>query len=189
MSAEAERHRRHAARFAEVVGAVPDWAAPTPVREWTARDVVAHLIEWFPGFLEAGTGIVLPAVPAVEADPARAWDARRADVQALLDDPATAAGSYRSRMFGELSLAEAIDRFYTCDVFMHTWDLARAGGLDDTLDEAVCTELLAGMEPMAEVIRSSGQFGDQQPVPAGASAQQRLIAFIGRDPHWRPDAQ
>lgn len=184
LSAEAERHRRYAARFAEVVAGVTDWDAPTPVKEWAARDVVAHLIDWFPGFLEAGTGIALADVP--DADPARAWDARRADIQALLDDPVTAGGSYRSRMFGELSVAEAIDRFYTTDIFMHTWDLARSAGLDDTLDEAVCAEMLAGMEQVTEVIRSSGQFGDQQDVPAEASAQQRLIAFIGRDPRWRP---
>lgn len=188
MTAEAERHRRYAARFVEVVSGVTDWGAPTPVKEWAARDVVAHLIDWFPSFLEAGTGIVLPAVPSPDADPAGAWDARRADVQALLDDPDTAGGSYRSRMFGELTVAEAIDRFYTTDIFMHTWDLARSAGLDDTLDEAVCTEMLAGMEQVSEVIRSSGQFGDQQDVPAESSAQQRLIAFIGRDPLWRPES-
>ncbi len=188
MSAEAERHRSYAAHFAEVVGAVTDWTAPTPVKEWTARDVVAHLIDWFPGFLEAGTGIALPAVPNLDTDPAAAWDARRADIQALLDDPVTATSSYRSQMFGELTLTEAVDRFYTSDIFMHTWDLARSAGVDDTLDEAVCADMLAGMEQMAEVIRSSGQFGDQQSVPANPSAQQRFIAFIGRDPLWQREA-
>ena len=67
---------------------------------------------------------------------------------------------------------------------MHTWDLARASGQDDTLDEAECAEVLAGMQQMAPVIRASGQFGDQQPVADDASAQEKLIAFIGRDPHW-----
>jgi hypothetical protein len=32
---------------------------------------------------------------------------------------------------GELPLDAAIDRFDTTDVFMHTWDLARAIGQDD----------------------------------------------------------
>ena len=38
----------------------PSWRCPTtppgtgsPVAEWTARDVVRHLVEWFPGFLAA----------------------------------------------------------------------------------------------------------------------------------------
>ena len=44
--------------------------------------------------------------------------------------------------------------------------------------------MLAGMQQMAPVIRASGQFGDQQPVADDASAQEKLIAFIGRDPHW-----
>ena len=42
---------------------------------------------------------------------------------------------------------------------MHTWDLARATGQDDRLDSDFCTELLAGMEPIEEVMRSSGQYG------------------------------
>ena len=69
---------------------------------------------------------------------------------------------------------------------MHTWDLARATGQDDLLDQTRCAELLAGMEPMEKVIRESGQFGTRVVVPGGASAQDRLIGFIGRDPSWRP---
>ena len=34
--------------------------APAPVAGWTARDVVRHLVEWFPGFLAAGSGVQLP---------------------------------------------------------------------------------------------------------------------------------
>ena len=52
--------------------------------------------------------------------------------------------------------AETIDSFYTADVFMHTWDLARATGQDDRLDPEFCAALLGGMEPMEEIIRSRG---------------------------------
>ncbi|MDQ3312282.1 MAG: TIGR03086 family protein, partial [Actinomycetota bacterium] len=71
---------------------------------------------------------------------------------------------------------------YTADVFMHTWDLARATGQDETLDPDRCDEILAGMEPMDEVLRSSGQYGPKVDVPADADVQTRLLAFIGRDP-------
>ena len=54
MSDAATQHRERAARFAAVIDGVTDWAAPTPVKEWTARDVVAHLTSWFPEFLAAG---------------------------------------------------------------------------------------------------------------------------------------
>ena len=182
----AARHATYATRFAALIDGVADWTAPTPVAEGTARDVVAHLIDWFPGFLAMGSNVSLPAGPAVADDPAGAWRMRAAAVQAILDDPATDQRVFHSRMFDDLPLADAIDRFYSVDIFMHSWDLARSSGQDDTLDEATCSEILAGMGAMTEVIRSSGQFGDQQPVADGASAQDRLIAFIGRDPNWRP---
>lgn len=97
----------------------------------------------------------------------------------------SAADRHRRRL-GELPLAQAIDQFYTSDVFMHTWDLARATGQDDQLDQDECARLLAGMEPIEELMRASGQFGPRVPVPDSADAQTRLLGFIGRDPDWTP---
>ena len=85
---------------------------------------------------------------------------------------------------GELPLDHAIDRVYTADVFMHTWDLARATGQDDRLDPDFCAQLVDGMEPMDEILRSSGQYGPRVEVPAGADTQTRLLGFIGRNPFW-----
>ena len=87
---------------------------------------------------------------------------------------------------GAMELAAMVDRIYTTDVFMHTWDLARATGQDDRLDPAVAGPLVEGMEQMEEVLRSSGQFGARVPVPDDADAQTRLLGFIGRDPDWKP---
>ncbi len=72
-------------------------------------------------------------------------------MQSLLDDPATASRLLSNPHIGELPLDHAIDRFYTADVFMHTWDLARATGQDDRLDSDFCVELLAGMEPIEQI--------------------------------------
>ena len=36
----------------------------TYTHDWTARDIVAHLVGWFTEFLSAG-GVALPAGPAV----------------------------------------------------------------------------------------------------------------------------
>jgi len=107
-------------------------------------------------------------------------------VQELLDDSATAEKVLDNRHIGQVPLPEAVDRFYTNDVFMHTWDLARATGQDDRLDPEFCAQLLAGMEPIAELLQTSGQYGAPVKVPADADAQTRLIGFIGRDPGWRP---
>src|SRR5680860_1621629 len=85
-------HRRVAGRFTELVLATPAhaWDNPSPVEAWRARDVVGHLLEWFPGFLEAGSGVRLPAGPSAADDPAGAWQTHSDAVQALLDDPGTA---------------------------------------------------------------------------------------------------
>jgi uncharacterized protein (TIGR03086 family) len=85
-------------------------------------------------------------------------------------------------MVGEMPLPDAVDRFYTSDVFMHTWDLARATGQDERLDPQTCADLLAEMAPIEELMRSSGQFGPRVPVPGDADVQTRLLGFIGRDP-------
>lgn len=182
----AERHREVAAAFAALTRRVADWEAPSPVPAWSARDVVGHLVDWFPAFLAEGTAIHLPDGPPVEEDPVGAWAARAEALQSLLDDASAATTPFRHPRVPELPLATAVDRFYTADVFMHTWDLARAGGQEVTLDEELCAELLAGMEPIEEMMRASGQYGPRHPVPDGASVQDRLVAFIGRDPGWTP---
>ena len=180
----AERHRAVAGIFTDRVRGVRDWTVPTPVVAWDARDVVRHLVEWFPGFLAGGTGIALVAGPSVDDDPVGAWEAQADAVQRLLDDPATAGRVLTNPHLGELPLATAIDRFYNVDVFMHTWDLARATGQDDTLDAELCEELVIGMASVEDAMRGSGQYGAAVPVPVGAGPQDRLLGFIGRDPGW-----
>ena len=180
----AAEHRRVAAGFTErVVGATPEaWDNPAPVEGWAARDVVRHLIEWFPAFLKVGSGIDLPAGPSADEDPVRAWAVHSDGVQALLDDPATAGKMFEEKHVGELPLDRAVDNFYTSDVFMHTWDLARATGQDETLDPVKCGELLEAMLPLDEVLRSSGHYGPRVEVPDDADIQTKMLAFIGRTP-------
>jgi uncharacterized protein (TIGR03086 family) len=154
---------------------------------WAARDVVVHLVEWLRGFVASGSDIRLPDVPAPAEQPGPAWDAHQQAVQELLDDPATAGVEFANPHTGSMPLAQAIDRFYTSDVFMHTWDLARATSQDDTLDPELCDVMLTGMEPIETLMRDSGQFGPRVPVPDDADPQARLLGFIGRDPAWRPE--
>jgi len=186
----AARHRRVAGTFTERAGAAGDWDAPTPVAGWAARDVVRHLVEWFPSFLTAGAGIELPSGPPVDDDPAATWRHQASAVQVVLDDPASAGRTFELvPHIAATPLPEAIDRFYTSDVFMHTWDLARATAQDDRLDPDECAVLLGGMEPFEEVMRASGQYGPKVDVAPNADVQTRLLAFIGRDPDWRPPAR
>ncbi len=184
MRRPAEEHRRVAASFTAVVEATPPaaWDNPAPPEGWVARDVVRHLIEWLPAFLRSSTGITLPAGPAVDDDPAAAWRAHAAAVQALLDDPSVAEQEYDFPYLGTTSLGQVIDRIYVGDVFLHQWDLARATGQDETLDARKCAEMLEGMLKMDEVMRQSGHYGPRVEVPDDADIQTRLLAFIGRTP-------
>ena len=184
----AQEFREIAGRFAAVVAGVrPDqWDDPSPVEEWAARDVVRHLVEWFPSFLASGADVHLPAGPSVDDDPAGAWHHLQREVQAILDDPASQERVLSNRHIGDVPLPQAVSRFFTADVFMHTWDLARATGQDDTLDPQRCAAMLAGMEPIEDAMRSSGQYGARVEVPVDADAQTRMLGFIGRDPLWQP---
>lgn len=180
----ATTHRRVAGAFtATVEGTAPDaWDNAAPPEGWVARDVVRHLVEWFPAFLLGATGIALPAGPSVDDDPVGAWRAQCAVVQALLDDSETADQVHDLPHLGPMTLAQAIDMIYTGDVFLHRWDLARATGQDETLDPETCAEMLADMLPMDEALRQSGHYGPRVEVVDDADAQTKLLAFIGRTP-------
>lgn len=184
MDTAAEEHRLIAGAFTtRVRGVAPDaWENPAPCAGWVARDVVRHLVEWFPGFLRAGTGIELSAGPPVDVDPVAAWAVHSDGVQALLDDPATTGRVLTNPHVGTVPLDQAIATFYTSDVFLHTWDLSRATGQDERLDQDRCARMLEGMLPMDATLRASGHYGPRVEVPDSADAQTRLLAFIGRVP-------
>lgn len=188
MSDTAERFGSLAAGFAERVRAVPDdaWTRPAPCEGWVARDVVAHLVEWVPGMILGGPGLRLPDAPSVEEDPAGAWDAVADAVQAALDEPETAAREFDMRV-GRFTVERAVAMFVLGDVLIHTWDLARATGLDERLDTAEVARALTGFEKIDhDMLVASGQFGPPVPVPDDADPQTRLIALSGRDPNWAP---
>ena len=99
----------------------------------------------------------------------------------LLDDPEIAAREVDMPM-GRLTIEEAIAMICIGDVLVHTWDLARATGLDEALDADEVHRLVDSMEPMDEPMRQSGHYGPRVEVPGDADEQTRLIAFTGRRP-------
>lgn len=143
-----------------------------------------HLATWLPGFLP-DAGVHLAAGPGTAEDPGPAWAHHYQAVEELLDAPEADRDVPHPRI-GTLPLAVAIDRFYTTDAFLHTWDLARATGQDDRLDPRECEALLAGMEPMDQILRDSGQYGPRVAVADDVPVQDRLIGFIGRGPTRQP---
>ena len=69
------------------------------------------------------------------------------------------------------------------DLLVHTWDLARSIGADDTLPEAAVESTLMGLQRLPdEMLRGETMFGPPVDVADDASAQDKLIAFVGRQP-------
>jgi uncharacterized protein (TIGR03086 family) len=176
-----ERYTRIASQFTDRVRRVPAaaWDADSPCAGWTARDVVGHLTEWIPGFF-AGQGVAFGEVPSVDDDPVGAWNAVDAALAAALDDPAQP-GRTIENPFGPRSLADTVDMIVVPDVLIHTWDLARATQLDESLDPDQIQRMLDSMGSMPdETLRADGMFGPRIEVSDDVDDQTRLLAFLGR---------
>lgn len=184
MSETAERYRKVAGNLTQVAATVPAdaWDRPAPCEGWVARDVIRHMVEWIPAFLQSGADVALPEGPSVDDDPVAAWRALDDGIQCLLDDPTTAARQFDHPRAGRHSVEDAIAIFFLGDVLIHTWDLARATGGDEILDAAEVHRMLEGVEPYDEMLRTSGQYGPRVEVPIDADEQTKLIAFMGRQP-------
>lgn len=183
-AAPAERHRHVAALFAGLIEGTTDWSAPTPVKEWRAGDIVDHLTTW-PRQMLAVHGVELPEATG---DRSQVFAAQTQAVQELLDDPESAGRILCLGPMGDLPLAAVIDGFYSSDVFMHAWDLARATGQDAAFDRDSAVAMHAGLSAMGPALQASGQFGAPVPVAEDAEPIDRLMGLIGRDPLWQPSA-
>lgn len=183
MTEFADRFATVAGGFGERVNAVPRqaWNNPSPCDGWLARDIVRHLVEWVPGFFGGAAGLTIPIGPSVDDDPVAAWTALHDALRVVLADPELSAREFDGPP-GRMSIEQAIDMFVTGDVLVHTWDLARATGLDETLDPLEVHRMFQGMEPYDEMLRSSGHYGPRITVPDDADEQTRLLAFMGRNP-------
>ncbi|MFE3451264.1 TIGR03086 family metal-binding protein [Nonomuraea sp. NPDC059194] len=197
MSETADRYQRRADAFERKVVAVrPDqWANPSPCAKWTARQVVQHIVDMHAVMLHP-LGRSLSPAPSLDEDPVAAFRAARADVEAILDDPALASRECDTPT-GRVTAEQHIDQVVSEDLPLHGWDLARATGQDDTIDPEDIERAWAGMQALpaelVEKFRTPGAFGPdievfgpEVKVEEDASPQDKLLAFIGRDPRWRP---
>ena len=195
MSAIADRYRRHADAFGRKVAALrPDqWSNQSPCEAWNARDVVDHIVVMHPVMLRP-VGLEPSAAPAVNDDPVGAFEAARADVEAVLDDPGLA-GTECDTPNGRMTVEQQIDEVVSDDLVFHGWDLARATGQDDTMEpedvERLWSIITAIPPDLIAKYRTPGAFGPgvevfgpEVAVPEDAQLQDRLLGLIGRDPGW-----
>jgi uncharacterized protein (TIGR03086 family) len=175
-----DRYRLVSSAFDAAVAAVtPDkWEAQSPCEEWRARDVVAHVVEGHRGVIAAVEGGE-PVPLSADEDLGQAWEeASRAIDEITGDAEASAKGI--DGPTGTMPAGQVIGRFVTMDLLVHTWDLARAVGADERLDEDTVRHAYEGLKPMDAMIRQPKVFGPKLEPPAGADLQTEFLYFLGR---------
>ncbi|MGH3358323.1 MAG: TIGR03086 family metal-binding protein [Nocardioidaceae bacterium] len=182
MESKASRYSRLRKSFASKVAAVPEerWTNRSPCEDWTALDVVRHVIET-QGTFESLVGRSLEPGPSVDEDPHGAFLAATDQVQAHLDDPTTARAGYDG-YFGPTTFEESADGFLSLDLIVHGWDLARSTGLDDHIDPVDVAWLWSTVEGLGDAIRGPRTFGPAIEAEPDASDQEKLLAYLGRQP-------
>jgi uncharacterized protein (TIGR03086 family) len=176
------RHRVACDAFSAVADRVPPalWAAATPCTDWDARALVEHVIGFHEFLLLRPLGV---RANRPREGPASRW---RATADALfdclatdgaLDQPTELPGGGHSsgrQMLGAL----------TTDVLVHTWDLARATGLEPRLDPDLCAAAYEAARASG-LRRGDGMIGPEVAVEPDADVETRLVALYGRNPAWR----
>ena len=147
------------------------WAASTPCSEWTVHELVSHATG-----VQVSMGGALGGQAAEGAD----WKAAKAAMEQALTAPGALDGTVDHPLFGTMPKAMIIG-IATTDLLLHTWDLARAIGADETLPTAPAEVALAALQGMpAEFIRAPGRFASAVEVADSADLQAKLLAFSGR---------
>ena len=144
---------------------------PTPCSDWTVRQLAAHVATgpatW--AKMTRGEEVDWSAIPVVAegqwGSTFRAGaDELLASMRDLPEDQQGAVG------------------FQVAEYAVHSWDLVRGTGASMSLDDSLAETGLAAMQGGLTDENRRGAFGTEVPVPADASAYERLAAFSGRDP-------
>jgi uncharacterized protein (TIGR03086 family) len=175
-----QRYRKVASGFDAAVRAVaPDgWDAQSPCEEWTARDVVAHIVSGHRGAVADIRG-GKPTKLGTGEDPVAAWEEASRAIDEVTGDPEELAKEIDGPT-GKMPAAEIISRFVTMDLLVHTWDLARAVGADEHLDENSVRDAYESLKPVDAMIRQPKVFGPKLEPPPGADLQTEFLYFLGR---------
>lgn len=168
--------------FARILAdAASQWDAPTPCEDWTVRDVVRHLIETERDFL-LKRDLILGSAPDLD-DPAQAWADHSVQVSEVLDLAGVGEREYDG-YFGRTTVAATMADFYGWDLAIHGWDVARATGQTSRIDDAEAGRLSDIADGWGEALHGEGICGPALAVDENATAVERLLSRLGRDPHW-----
>jgi len=182
-----EIYRRAGAGFAARVHQVDGrWTDPTPLPGWDVRALVHHLVEeqrWAVPLLAGRTiqqvGDLL-AGDLLGDDPVAAFDAAAAAaLEAVQADGALEGTVHLS--FGDCPGHEYVMQL-AADHLVHTWDLARALGVDETLDPAASTAVRDWFADHEPAYRQAGLIGPRVDPAPGSGPGAELLGMFGRTP-------
>ena len=149
------------------------WDADTPCEGWTVKDVVQHA---------AGVQVLFGGALGLEAEEGADWPSVQAAMAAVIADPSNLEGEVDHPALGTMPKEQVLGIAIT-DLLIHTWDLARGIGADETLPAGPTQAALMGLQGLPpEVIRAPERFNDAIDIADGSSLQDQLIAFSGRQP-------
>lgn len=166
-----------------------DLTAATPCTEWNVKQLTNHVV----GTLWLADGLfndrkpryavapgALPASDLVKDDPTRAY-AKAARV--ALDAAAVQGTIERVHVtpLGDMPGA-ALAGFTTLDVLVHGWDLAVATGQDAELEDDIVGYVTAFAKQAITDASRAPTIGPAVRAPKGATATQKLVAYLGRRP-------
>jgi uncharacterized protein (TIGR03086 family) len=166
--------------LSDVLDAVPAgaWTSPSPCAGWTARDVVAHLVDTQREFL-TGRGLDLGAAPDVDADPAAAWRDHAKRVLAVISEDAVVDAAFDG-FFGPTTVGATFAQFYVWDMVVHRWDVARSVGADAGLTDAELDWIERGADGFGEALYMDGICRPAVSADPGADRVTRVLARLGR---------
>jgi uncharacterized protein (TIGR03086 family) len=172
-----DRYENAADGFTARLDAVADdqWENPTPCTDWNVRELVDHVIA-IQRQIPEGLGVTV----SDGATPQATWKVVRNGALTALREPGVLERTMPGRG-GEVPVEMALIPRLS-DVLVHTWDLARATGGDETLNPETASIVLERLKPNDEILRSTGTFGPKLDPPPGADAAVELLCFTGRRP-------
>ncbi|MGW0159297.1 TIGR03086 family metal-binding protein [Mycobacterium sp. NPDC003323] len=153
------------------------WDRPSPCDGWTARDVLAHLIDTQREYF-AGHELPLGERPDL-TDPSAAWSAHTAAVREILADPQVPDRSFDGH-FGPTTVGEALLQFYGFDLIAHRWDLAAVTESPYRFGADELDWLERSISGWGQALYMEGICAPAVEVDADADRQSRVLAALGR---------
>lgn len=158
----------------------------TPCRDWDLAALLWHLDDALVAMLEAVTGRRVElgdtwgALPPA-GDPVGAV---RSHARELIGACSRAERARRTVAIGGLPVSTAlVATTGAIEIAVHGWDVAQACGRHCPLPPSLATDLLELVPLFVSDGDRPGRFGPPVELPRRASPADRLVAFLGRNPH------